>query len=199
MTTRHPFHLELPKQAPILRRRALKLTSDRHRAEDLTQETLLKAWAKRDSFQQGTHLRAWLFTIMRNTYFSGLRKHRREVEDVGEACALALVEQAPQHHALALRELLSALADLPPDQRRALVLMGAFGFSQLEAAEACSCAAGTIKSRVSRARSALSHLTSDDEALPRPCNGRIGLKVPLPQARYTATQDMLMLSGSPGG
>jgi RNA polymerase sigma-70 factor (ECF subfamily) len=196
MTTRHPFHAELPEQVPLLHRRALKLTSNRHRAEDLTQETLLKAWASRDSFQPGSNLRAWLFTIMRNTYFSGLRKSRREVEDVDGACALALAEEAPQDHALALEELLCAVAHLPAVQRRALVLMGGLGYSQLEAAEACGCAAGTIKSRVSRARSALGHLTPDDRAFARAGKVRTRQAVPRPQARNTASHAVLMVAGS---
>lgn len=164
----HPFQVLLPEQAHCLRLRALKLTSNKHRAEDLVQATFLKAWAKRDSYKPDTNLRAWLFTILRNTFFSDLRKFRREVEDVDGACARALFEEPRQEHVLALKELISAVATLPDTQRRPLVLMGAYGFSQLEAAVACGCSVGTIKSRVSRGRTALSRLITDGEDTSKP-------------------------------
>lgn len=163
MTDDHPFHVLLPQQAHCLRLRALKLTGNKHRAEDLVQATFLKAWAKRDSYKPETNLRAWLFTILRNTFFSNLRKFRREVEDVDGACARAQFEEPRQDHVLALKELISAVATLPDSQRRPLVLMGAYGFSQLEAAVACGCTVGTIKSRVSRGRAALNRMIGMDE------------------------------------
>ena len=129
MTELHPFHTLLPQQALPLRRRALKLTSNQHRAEDLVQETMLKAWINRDSYRPESNLGAWLFTIMRNTFFSEWRKRRREVQDVDGACARMLYEEARQDHALALRELISGIAALPDPQRRPLVLMGAYGYA----------------------------------------------------------------------
>lgn len=165
MTDNHPFHTLLPQQAHCLRLRALKLTGNKHRAEDLVQATFLKAWAKRDSYRPESNLRAWLFTILRNTFLSDLRKFRREVEDVDGACARAQFEEPRQDHVLELKELISAVATLPDTQRRPLVLMGAFGFSQLEAAAACGCTVGTIKSRVSRGRATLSRIIADDDAL----------------------------------
>ena len=162
MTERHPFHTLLPQQASPLRRRALKLTSNEHRAEDLVQDTLLKAWVNRDSYRPDTNLRAWLFTILRNTFFSQLRKYRREVEDADGALAETLYEEPRQDHALALHELISAIALLPYAQRRPLVLMGAYGFSQLEAADACRCTVGTVKSRVSRGRATLNQVIAHD-------------------------------------
>lgn len=164
MCEQHPFHTLLPQQALSLRRRALKLTANEHRAEDLVQDTLLKAWAKRDSYRPGTNLRAWLFTILRNTFFSNLRKSRREVEDVDGAYAMALSEEPRQDHALALKELISAISVLPYAQRQPLVLIGAYGFSQLEAANACRCTVGTIKSRVSRGRTILNRSVAYDLA-----------------------------------
>ena len=155
MTEHHPFHILLPEQVVSLRRRALKLTSNKHRAEDLVQDTLLKAWAKRDSYREDTPLRAWLFTILRNTFFSQFRKYQREVEDADGALAETLFEDPRQDHAVALQELISAIDLLPHSQRRPLVLMGAYGFSQLEAADACHCTVGTVKSRVSRGRATL--------------------------------------------
>lgn len=160
---KHAFHDLLPPEAAPLRRRALKLTSNEHRAQDLVQATLLKAWTNRASYQPQTNLRAWLFTIMRNTFFSDLRKLRREVEDVDGLCAQALAEPPRQVDVIALKELIAAIGKLPRAQRRPLVLMGAYGFSQLEAADACGCTIGTIKSRVSRSRATLSMILAHDE------------------------------------
>ncbi len=156
MTSQHPFNLLLPQQVTRLRSRAMKLTSNLHHAEDLVQTTLLKAWANRDSYRPESNLRAWLFTIMRNAFFSELRKNRREVEDINGAMAATLFEEPSQEHVLALKELHSALLQLPPAQRRPIVLMGTLGLSQHEVANVCGCTIGTIKSRVSRGRATLS-------------------------------------------
>lgn len=163
MQSQHPFHVLLPQHAPFLRRRALNLTANDARADDLVQATFLKAWASRDSYQAETNVRAWLCTILRNTFFSDLRKHRREVEDIDGINAGALYEEPRQDHGLALRELFSAIALLPAVQRKPLVLMGAYGFSQLEAAEACGCTVGTIKSRVSRSRAILAQMIAFED------------------------------------
>lgn len=156
--SRHPFHTLLAEETPALRVLARALTRNEAHAQDLVQDTLAKAWAGRAGYRPDTRLRAWLFTILRNTFFSDLRKRRREVEDVDDACAGRLSEAPGQEHALALREFVAALATLPLNQREALVLVGGAGFSQEEAAEICGCAVGTIKSRVSRARSRLTQL-----------------------------------------
>ena len=173
MTQHHPFHVLLPQHALSLRRRALKLTGNEHRAEDLIQDTLLKAWASRDSYRPETNLGAWLFTIMRNTFFSDWRKLRREVQDVDGAHARSLSEEPRQDHVIALTELMGAISRLPQAQRRPVVLMGAYGFSLLETADACGCAVGTVKSRVSRARASLTQVLAHDDvaqwtAPPRP-------------------------------
>ncbi|GAA0306852.1 sigma-70 family RNA polymerase sigma factor [Rhodovulum strictum] len=162
----HPFHFLLPPQAAVLFRFALRLAADETRAEDLVQETFLKAWANRDSFTPGTELRGWLFTILRNTFYSSLRKHRREVEDVDGRLAALLFEEAAQEHSVDLNKLISAMARLPEIHRRPVVLMGAYGFSQQEAADACNCAVGTIKSRVSRGRSELGRAFGRDPVEP---------------------------------
>ena len=178
MSDRHPFHILLPQQAPALRRRALKLTANEHRAEDLVQDTFLKAWAARDSYRPESQLRAWLFTILRNTFFSDLRKSRREVEDVDGTRAQALYEEPRQEDALALKELVSAIARLPDAQRRPLVMMGAYGYSQLEAAAACGCTVGTIKSRVSRSRATLNRVLAQDDVS---CSAQIPRAVRMPR------------------
>lgn len=162
MSTFHPFHVLLPQQALILRRRALKLSSSAHDADDLVQATLMKAWANRDSFKTGSNLRAWLFTILRNTYFSELRKRRWEVEDVDGSYASELFEDSRQVDVISLKELMAAMESLPDCQRTPIIMTGAFGFSQLEASEACGCKVGTIKSRVSRGRARLSEMLEYD-------------------------------------
>jgi len=162
MSSQHPFNTMLPPQIPALRGRAMNLSRNTDAADDLVQATLLKAWASRDSYRPDTNLRAWLFTILRNTFFSDLRKLRREVEDVDGAHAQALFDEAPQDHAVALSELMSVIALMPEFQRKPLILMGAYGYSLLETADACGCAAGTVKSRVSRSRATLQQVFSQD-------------------------------------
>ena len=156
MSDLHPFHMLLPPHSPSLRRFALKLTAHEQRADDLVQETFLKAWANRDKYRRDTELRAWLFTILRNSFYSDLRRNRREVADIDGRQAAGLSVEAAQEHAVELGKLATAIARLPETHSRPLVLMGVYGFSQLEAADACGCTVGTIKSRVSRGRS---HLT----------------------------------------
>src|SRR6185295_666770 len=120
---------------PNLRAFAVSLCGNIERADDLVQETLLKAWNNIDDFQEGTNLRAWLFTILRNTYFSDCRRRRREVEDRDgiKAADLSVHPEQPGH--LDMQDFRRALDALPPDQREALVLVGAAGFSYEEAAE----------------------------------------------------------------
>ena len=143
---------------PNLRAFGVSLCGDVERADDLVQETLLKAWNHIDSFQEGTNLRAWLFTILRNTYFSECRRRRREVEDRDGKKADELAVHPGQQGHLDMQDFRKALNLLPPDQREALVLVGAAGFSYEEAAAVSGCAVGTIKSRVNRARSKLTEL-----------------------------------------
>jgi RNA polymerase sigma-70 factor, ECF subfamily len=143
---------------PNLRAFAFSLCGNHERADDLVQETLLKAWSHMDSFQEGTNLRAWLFTILRNSFFSEVRKRRREVEDSdGKKAESLSVAPAQQGH-VDIEDMHKALGLLPPDQREALVLVGAAGMSYEEAAEIAHCAVGTIKSRVNRARVKLADL-----------------------------------------
>ena len=143
---------------PNLRAFAIALCGDADRADDLVQDTMLKAWNSLDTFQEGTNLRAWLFTILRNTYFSECRRRRREVpDDDGEYVAQLCVPPS-QHGAVDAQDVLRALKELTDDQREALILVGAEGFAYEEAAEICGCAVGTIKSRVSRARTRLQEI-----------------------------------------
>jgi RNA polymerase sigma-70 factor, ECF subfamily len=147
---------------PSLRAFAISLCGNVDRADDLVQETLLRALANIDSFQPGTNMAAWLFTILRNHFRSEYRKRRREVEDSDGHYAETLKTQPAQLGHVEFREFREALAKLPSDQREALVLVGASGFSYEEAAHICECAVGTIKSRVNRARTRLAELMSID-------------------------------------
>jgi len=147
-----------------LRAFARSLSGNHATADDLVQETITKAWAKLDTFSEGTNLRAWLFTILRNTFLSLKRKRKREFEDVDGMHAAMLVQPPEQHAKLDLADFRRACAKLPNDQYEALILVGAAGFSYDEAASICGCAAGTIKSRVSRARKRVEELLGGDLA-----------------------------------
>ena len=149
---------------PSLRAFAISLSGNGDRADDLVQETLLRAIANINSFQPGSNLPAWLFTILRNLFRSDYRKRRREVEDADGNYAKTLKTQPAQSAHLEFEEFRVALDKLPQDQREALILVGASGFSYEDAAAICGCAVGTIKSRVNRARSKLSALLYVDGA-----------------------------------
>ena len=140
---------------PALRAFAFSLTYDLDRSDDLVRDTLVRAWTKADSFTRGTNLTAWLFTILRNLFYSEQRKRKREVEDADGALAGRLTSLPEQEIRVELREFQEALNDLPFSQREALVLVGAQNFTYEEAAEICGVAVGTMKSRVSRARGRL--------------------------------------------
>jgi len=143
---------------PSLRAFAISLSGNVDRADDLVQETLLRALANIHSFQPGTNMPAWLFTILRNLFRSEYRKRRREVEDADGSYAETLKTHPEQTSHVEFKEFGAALTKLPDDQREALILIGASGFSYEEAAEICGCAVGTIKSRVNRARTRLANL-----------------------------------------
>lgn len=157
---------DLVAAIPNMRAFAISLCGNRDRADDLVQEALVKAWKHLDSFEVGTNLKAWLFTILRNAYFSELRKTKREVADSEGQIAARVAVPAEQLAHLELNDLNNALAELPVDQREALILVGAEGFSYEDAASISGCAVGTVKSRVNRARAKLAELlaTPDDDA-----------------------------------
>src|SRR5690348_9106715 len=150
------------RAVPSLRAFAISLCGNVDRADDLVQETLLRAWANLNSFEPGTNMTAWLFTILRNLFRSEYRKRRREVEDADGSYAESMKSHPEQNSRVEFEEFRAALAKLPEDQREALILVGASGFSYEEAAHICGCAVGTIKSRVNRARTRLAELLSID-------------------------------------
>jgi RNA polymerase sigma-70 factor (ECF subfamily) len=170
------FKAELIAAIPSLRAFSVSLTHNSEKADDLVQETLVKAWDKQSSFQPGTNLKAWLFTILRNEFYSQMRKRGREVQDTDGALTGRMAIHPGQHGAVDLRDFSKALALLPEDQREAIILVGASGFSYEEAAEICGCAVGTIKSRVSRARARLQELLgieADEEFGPDPISSQV--------------------------
>ncbi|MGU3666666.1 sigma-70 family RNA polymerase sigma factor [Methylobacterium sp. A49B] len=149
------FRSDIIKALPALRTFALSLAGDVNRADDLVQETFVKAWANQERFRPGTNFTAWLFTILRNQFYSDLRKTRREIEDVDGTHAGQLTSPSDQEDASTLKVVWKRLGDLPAAQRQALLLVGAEGHTYEEAATKLGCQVGTVKSRVSRARSSL--------------------------------------------
>ncbi|MCF4127134.1 sigma-70 family RNA polymerase sigma factor [Methylobacterium sp. SyP6R] len=152
------FRRDLLGEVPRLRRRALTLCNNHARADDLVQETLLKAWAAQDRFVPGTYLSAWLYTILRNSFYSEHQKRVREVGDPDGLFAASLVALPAQHGTLELRDVQAALDRLVPDQREALLLSAVHDLSYEDIATAMECRVGTVKSRINRARARLAEL-----------------------------------------
>ncbi|MBY6067453.1 RNA polymerase sigma factor [Leisingera aquaemixtae] len=154
---------DLVNHLGALRAFAVSLTRNSATADDLVQDTLVKAWTNIDKFEPGSNMRAWLFTILRNTFYSLRRKRKREVEDADGVLSEKLAQKPEHDGRLHMRDFGSAFAQLNDEQREALVLVGAGGFSYEEAAEMCGVKTGTIKSRVNRARARLTELMDLDE------------------------------------
>jgi RNA polymerase sigma-70 factor (ECF subfamily) len=154
-TVAHEFRDDLVRALPALRTFALSLTGDVTGADDLVQETFARAWAKWHHFIPGTNFTAWLFTILRNQFYTEMRKRKRETEDADGIQAGKLTAPADQEDASTLKVVWDKIGRLPPSQRQALLLVGAEGRTYEEAASLLGCQIGTVKSRVSRARTAL--------------------------------------------
>ena len=157
---------EIVEHLPAMRAFAVSLTRNASLADDMVQDALVKAWSNLDKFQAGTNMRAWLFTILRNTYYSNRRKAKREVPDVDGTITASLSRKPDHDGRLNMMDFEVAFAKLPEEQREALVLVGASGFAYEEAAETCGVAVGTIKSRVNRGRAKLAEIMgmSDEES-----------------------------------
>lgn len=162
------FKAELTAAIPHLRAYGRSLTGDIDRADDLVQDTMLKAWGSRDRFAAGTSMKAWTFVILRNAFLSQMRRQKFHGE-YDEIAAERLLVAAPlQEEATHVADIQRAMLELSADQREALILVGAGGMSYEEAAGICGVAVGTMKSRVSRARTALEAIiTSGKLAQPR--------------------------------
>lgn len=159
------FKRELAAVIPHLRAFGRSLSGSRDLADDLVQETLLKAWAARTRFQAGTNMRAWTFIILRNHYLSQMRRNRFRGEWDDLVADRLLAAPAGQDKQVELADLQRGLMELPASQREALILVGAGGFAYEEAADICGVAVGTIKSRVARGRAALEQIM-DGGAVP---------------------------------
>jgi RNA polymerase sigma-70 factor (ECF subfamily) len=160
--SRDAFKRELVALIPHLRAFARTLTGDASSADDLAQDAMMKAWDARASYQMGTNMKAWTFMILRNQFYSEKRRSWRQTQLDPEVAERTLVATDDPESPVALDELRLGLGMLPAEQREALILVGASGFSYEEAAEICECAVGTIKSRVNRARSRLAKLLAID-------------------------------------
>ena len=156
------FKTQLAQVIPHLRAFGRSLSGNRDLADDLVQETLMKAWAARLRFQAGTNMRAWTFIILRNLYLSQMRRARFKGEWDDLVADRILAAPASQDKHVELGDMQRALLHLPQPQREALILVGAGGFAYEEAAEICGVAVGTIKSRVARGRVALEAVMSDN-------------------------------------
>ncbi|WP_394729763.1 sigma-70 family RNA polymerase sigma factor [Altererythrobacter sp. GH1-8] len=163
---RAEFKRELTDVVPHLRAFARGLCGRPDMADDLVQEALLKAWAAQDRFEPGTSMRAWTFVILRNAYLTDMRRNRFRGEYDETVAERILTAPAGQEEPIHLSDMHRALLTLPPERREALLLVGAGGFSYEEAAQICGCAVGTIKSRVGRARAALTSML-EDGSIPR--------------------------------
>ena len=149
------FKALLAAVIPHLRAYGRSLSGNPDLADDLTQDTMVKAWASRDRFEAGTSIKAWTFVILRNTFLSQMRRNKFVGDYDETAVERTLSTPASQEESGEMADLQRGLMELPQDQREALILVGAGGFAYEEAAEICGCAVGTVKSRVSRARRAL--------------------------------------------
>ncbi len=163
------FKEQLAAVIPHLRAFGRSLSGSRELADDLVQETLLKAWAARKRFQAGTNMRAWTFIILRNLFLSQMRRARFKGEWDELTASKLLAAPASQDRHVELGDMQRALMHLPQPQREALILVGAEGLTYEEAAQICNTHIGTIKSRVNRARTRLAELmfvSSTDDLQP---------------------------------
>ncbi|MGY2050421.1 sigma-70 family RNA polymerase sigma factor [Methylobacterium sp. JK268] len=165
------FRQDLLGVLPALRGFALSLTTSVVHADDLVQETLLKAWQNQHRFAPGTNMKAWLFTILRNQFYTQHRKLRREVEDVDGAAATQMMALPDQEDGVALRDVWKRLGQLPASQREALLLVATQGLTYEAAAALMGVQVGTVKSRVSRARSALAEALGHEADRARGASG----------------------------
>lgn len=176
---RADFREQMVKIIPSLRSFARGLCGNRDLADDLAQDAMMRAWAAQDSFTPGTNFRAWMFMIVRNQFYTTIRKNARMTSWDPEAAERILVAPATQHHTVEVTEVAEALKKLPDEQREMILLIGAGGMSYEEAAEIAGCAIGTVKSRLARGRAALSLLINgpEEEAGAEPTGGGASVTV----------------------
>ncbi len=156
------FKAQLVSLLPHLRAFSRGLCGRPDQADDLVQETVMRAWTARESFVEGSNMKAWTFTIMRNHFLNFLRQQRRKDMTYVEGLDADAPVVANQEDGVHVSDLQAALNRLPDDRREALLLVGAGGLSYDEAAAICGVAAGTMKSRVSRGRAQLALIIAGD-------------------------------------
>ena len=161
------FRDQLVALLPSLRAFARGLCGHREMADDLAQDTMMRAWAARASYTQGTNFRAWMFMIMRNQFYTTIRKNSRTTSLDPEVAERVLVVAPAQQNGINVDDVAKALQKLPAEQREVLLLIGANGLSYEEAAKVIGCAMGTVKSRLARGRTALAAMIDGpaDDAL----------------------------------
>ena len=165
------FDVDLAGNLARLRIYALSLTRDGDRADDLVQQTVLKALAGRQSFRPGSNFTGWIFRIQRNEFISELRRNRPTIDILGEVGNILSVA-AHQEEGLVLRDFLGAFRQLPRDSREALLLSRLEGWSYRRIADRSGIAVGTVKSRVSRSRATLTRLLDPPDTPPGSCKSR---------------------------
>lgn len=182
------FRDQLVALLPSLRAFSRGLCGRRDMADDLAQDTMMRAWAARESYTQGSNFRAWMFMIMRNQFYTTLRKNSRMTSLDPEVAERVLVMAPGQQNGIDVADVAKALQKLPAEQREVLLLIGANGVSYEEAAEIIGCAMGTVKSRLARGRTALSALIDgppDEVLFAAPTFGK-GTNAPPPSRLATA-------------
>jgi RNA polymerase sigma-70 factor (ECF subfamily) len=150
-------------QIPRLRRYARALTGDRIAADDLVQDTLERAWSKLHMWRQGSDMRAWMFSIMHNTFINQIRKNQPDTVSMSDD-ALEVPTRATQEDSLQMRDLASAIGKLPFDYREVILLIGLEQMSYEEAAQVLGVPLGTVMSRLSRGRERLRSLMAGESA-----------------------------------
>jgi len=168
------FRAQMVALIPSLRAFARGLCGNRELADDLAQEAMMRAWAAHASFTPGTNFRAWMFMILRNQFYTTMRKNSRMTSWDPEAAERLPVEAPPQQHHIHMSHVEKALQKLPAEQREILMLVGAGGASYEEAAVITGCAIGTVKSRLARGRVALAALINgpDEAVLKKPARSK---------------------------
>lgn len=172
------FRDQLVAIIPSLRAFARGLCGNRDVADDMVQDAMTRAWAARQSYAPGSNFRAWMFMILRNHYYTTLRKNARMVSWDPEVAERVLVTGPSQQDGLNVQDVQAALLKLPNEQREVLLLIGANGVSYEEAAEIMGCAIGTIKSRLARGRVALAALIEGPPIGDEPKSGKRGNNAP---------------------
>jgi RNA polymerase sigma-70 factor, ECF subfamily len=160
------FSTEMTASLPALRSFARSLCRHRDMADDLVQETMVRAWSSRHTFLPGSKFRPWLFTILRNQFYNAVRKQGRLVAWEPEAAERLLVQDPEQETRIHVADIEGALDQLPDNQREMLLLIAGSGLSYEEAAVVADCKLGTVKSRINRGRAAMRAIIANGEDLP---------------------------------